>query len=231
MHLPKANTFIADDFTVEKVEKVLAPAEAMIIIESDQLRMWYKKDDTFEVPKAHVHLQFTSPQSYSTALNCVLSKLVVEVLKETLNEFSYQADVAGLEMSLDSNTDGLIVIQIPIISSKLHISGYNDKLGLLLDEIVSKLSNLEFSRETFELVKDELKRKYKNWQMESPHQHAMFYASLLTQEVLWHTSDKLKELEGVTYESLNTFIPVLLEYLHVEGLIHGNVNYTVTSSD
>lgn len=77
------------------------------------------------------------------------------------------------------------------------------------------------------MVKDELKRKYKNWHMDSPHQHAMFYASLLTQETLWHTSDKLKELENITFESVNGFVPVLLEFMHVEGLIHGNVGHAV----
>lgn len=109
LHLPKANSFVADEFTVEKIAPVEIPAQAKILVESDQLRMWYKKDDTFHVPKAHVYLQFSSPQSYLTPLNCVLSKLVVEVMKETLNEFSYHAEVAGLEYSLDSNTDGLIV--------------------------------------------------------------------------------------------------------------------------
>jgi insulysin len=67
------------------------------------------KDETFHVPKGHVYFQLTSPEAYESPKNCVLSKLVTEVLKESLNEISYHAEVAGLEYTLDNNTDGLLV--------------------------------------------------------------------------------------------------------------------------
>jgi len=111
--------------------------------------------------------------------------------------------------------------------TKLQVSGYNDKLGILLNEIVTKLKNLDFTREMFEMVKESLGRKYKNWQMDSPHQHAMYYGSLLTQETLWHNSDKLKALEFIEFEQVRAFLPVLLASLHVEGIVHGNVAHTV----
>lgn len=79
----------------------------------------------------------------------------------------------------------------------------------------------------FEMIKDTLKRQYKNWAMDSPHQHAIYFGTLILQETLWHNNDKLKELEAITFENVTAFIPLLIQYLHIEALVHGNVGHIV----
>lgn len=51
--LPEPNTFIAENFTVEKMETKVSKISPDIIIENDKMRLWHKKDDTFFIPKAN----------------------------------------------------------------------------------------------------------------------------------------------------------------------------------
>jgi len=109
LHLSTPNSFIAENVSVDRAPPTDTPLQVKILIDNEHLRLWYKKDDTFHVPKAHVYLQFTSKESYTSPLNCVLTKLIADLLKEALNEYAYNAELAGIEFTFESNTDGLLV--------------------------------------------------------------------------------------------------------------------------
>jgi insulysin len=55
LSLPEPNTFIAENFDVvkpaEKVEPVICPS---IVTETDKIRLWHKKDDTFYIPEVRI---------------------------------------------------------------------------------------------------------------------------------------------------------------------------------
>jgi insulysin len=56
LHLPHKNEFIPTNFDVQK-RKVEKPSKAPVLIKNtDIARIWYKKDDTFWVPKANVFI-------------------------------------------------------------------------------------------------------------------------------------------------------------------------------
>jgi insulysin len=56
LHLPHKNEFIPTNFDVQKKE-VEAPQRIPALIKNtDLIRIWYKKDDTFWVPKANVFI-------------------------------------------------------------------------------------------------------------------------------------------------------------------------------
>jgi insulysin len=59
--------------------------------------------------------------------------------------------------------------------------------------------------------------------MDSPQSHAIYYINYIVQEKLWHNDDKINELENVTVESLQNYIPSLLSSMFYEVLIYGNV--------
>ncbi|TPX70225.1 hypothetical protein SpCBS45565_g01950 [Spizellomyces sp. 'palustris'] len=213
LHLPSRNEFIPENFDVRRFDVEEKMRSARIIKETPLTRMWHKKDDTFWVPKANLWFQLKSPLSYVSPLSCTLSRLYTDLLKDALNEFSYYAEVAGLSYSLDNNTDGMVLV----------LAGYNDKLPTLLTKIVEKMKNLKADPERFKFISEQVCRSYKNWAMESPHQHAIYYVSYLTQEKLWTHEEKLVELYGITPQHVEEFYPHLLEQMHIEGLAHGNV--------
>ncbi|KAJ3185740.1 Insulinase (Peptidase M16) [Gaertneriomyces sp. JEL0708] len=213
LHLPTPNEFVPENFQVEKHtgEPLLG---AKIIKETPLTRLWHKKDDTFWVPKATVYFQLKNPLGYMSPLACVLTRMYAEILKDALNEFSYYADLAGVSYSLDNTTEGL----------SLNVGGYNDKLPILLRKIAGKMQDLHIDPDRFHVLAEQVSRSFKNWKMESPHQHAMYYMSYLTQELLWTHEEKLAEMARVTPEMVAEFYPQFLGRLHIEGLVHGNVH-------
>ncbi|CDH56832.1 a-pheromone processing metallopeptidase ste23 [Lichtheimia corymbifera JMRC:FSU:9682] len=213
LYLPGKNDFIPTNFETHKKE-ILQPAKKPeLILNNPKTRLWYKKDDTFWVPRANVWILFRSPLAYATPTNCVKTRLFTDLLKDSLNEYAYDAEVAGLAYNIENLLEGML----------LAVGGYNDKLSVLLEKVVQKMRDLQVDPERFKLLKDQLRRSYKNFALEPPYQHALYYLSYFTQDKMWTNAEKLRELDAITAEDIQAFYPTILSHLHLEALVHGNV--------
>jgi insulysin len=103
-----------------------------------------------------------------------------------LNEFSYDADVAGLGYSLSRDTDGLF----------LAAYGFNDKLHVLLSKLVQGMRNHVVKKERFDAIKDSLVRQLQNWKLNAPYDHAMNYTKYLLTSRQWTNEEKEEALKG-----------------------------------
>jgi insulysin len=56
--------------------------------------------------------------AYQTPLHSTLTKLYVELVKDSLAEFSYMAECAGVHYAIEVHQEGILVA----------IGGYNDKV-------------------------------------------------------------------------------------------------------
>ncbi|KAJ3241012.1 Insulinase (Peptidase M16) [Chytriomyces hyalinus] len=212
LHLPLKNDFVPSNLEIRKTS---APTQKFphIVYDTDVVRMWHKKDDTFWVPKAKVMLILKSPLAYATPTTCVMTRLFTDCLDDTLNQFSYYASVAGLDYHMTNSTEGI----------EITLSGYNDKLAVLLQRILFTAKSLKINRSRFVAIKEALGRSYKNWSMEQPYQHASYFASYVTQEKLWTSEEKLEVLADIKAEDVEAFYPQLLARLNVEGFVFGNM--------
>ncbi|CAJ2510236.1 Uu.00g061360.m01.CDS01 [Anthostomella pinea] len=78
LHLPHKNQFIPIKLEVEKKE-VEKPALAPRVDRNDQVaRTWYKKDDTFWVPKANLIVSCKTPIIFASAENSVKAELFTD---------------------------------------------------------------------------------------------------------------------------------------------------------
>ncbi|KAF7728621.1 Insulinase (Peptidase M16) [Apophysomyces ossiformis] len=213
LHLPAPNDFIPTNFDTDKKEIVQQTKRPDLLENTSQLRLWHKKDDTFWVPKANVWILFRSPLVYATPSNTVITRLYTDLLQDSLNEYAYDAEVAGLRYDLENWSDGIL----------LHISGYNDKLPVLLEKVVQKMRDLRVDTDRFNLIKDQLRRSYKNYDLEAPYKHALYYLSYMIRDKKWTNTEKLQELESITGDVVQAFYPNILSHLHLEALVHGNV--------
>ncbi|KAG0178612.1 Insulinase (Peptidase M16) [Apophysomyces sp. BC1034] len=220
LHLPGPNDFIPTNFETHKKETEQPAKKPDLIENTAQMRLWYKKDDTFWVPKANVWILFRSPLAYTTPSNAVITSLYTDLLQDSLNEYTYDAEVAGVRYNLENWSEGIM----------LHVSGYNDKLSVLLEKVVQKMHSLEVDIERFTLIKDQLLRSYKNHELDAPYQHALYYLSYMTRDKMWTNSEKLQELGSITAEDIQTFYPRMLSHLHVEALVHGNMTKEETQT-
>ena len=213
LHLPHKNEFIPTKLEVEKKE-VLEPLKHPKLIRNDErVRTWYKKDDRFWVPKANLHITLRSPLAAMTPHTAVTSQLYHGLVQDALVEYSYAAEIAGLEYSLLSHSLGLDVT----------VSGYNDKMAVLLEKVLTIMRDLEVREDRFRIVKERLMRGYKNWEFQQPYHQIGTYSRWLNSDRGWINEQYLAELPLVEAENIRMFYPQLLHQLHIEVLAHGNL--------
>uniref|UniRef100_A0AAQ4Q1M2 Insulin-degrading enzyme n=2 Tax=Gasterosteus aculeatus aculeatus TaxID=481459 RepID=A0AAQ4Q1M2_GASAC len=210
--LPMKNEFIPTNFEIYPLETD-SPSVPTLIKDTAISKVWFKQDDKFFLPKACLNFEFFSPFAYVDPLHCNMAYLYLELLKDSLNEYAYAAELAGLNYDLQNTVYGMY----------LSVKGYSDKQHILLKKIVEKMANFEIDEKRFDIIKEAYMRSLNNFRAEQPHQHAMYYLRLLMTEVAW-TKDELREaLDDVTLPRLKAFIPQLLSRLHIEALLHGNI--------
>ncbi|KAK5134751.1 hypothetical protein LTR08_006126 [Meristemomyces frigidus] len=213
LHLPAKNEFIPQRLDVEKKEidePLMAPK---LIRNEDNVRTWFKKDDRFWVPKANIQLCLRSPLSNLTPFTALMSRLYKEVVEDSLVEYAYDAEIAGLEYSLQSHAQGL----------DIAVSGYNDKMAVLLEKVLITMRDLEIKQERFDLIKERVMRGMKNFEYSEPFRQISVYTRYLTIDRAWGHQQLLDELAPITADDVRAFFPQLLKQMHIELLVHGNL--------
>ncbi|KAF9428230.1 Insulinase (Peptidase M16) [Podila epigama] len=216
LRLPEHNDFVPTNFDTHRIP-ITEPASAPILLKhTPMVRLWHKKDDTFWVPKVNIYFRLASPLVMTTPANFVKTVIFVRLVKDSLKEQVYSAELAGLMYSLDVSVDGIV----------LKVEGYNDKALVLLRMVIQRIRTYTVDPDRFHLIHEKLEREYANFQMEEPSRLAIYYMSQLLQEKQWTYKEKLTELKGLTPGDVQMFIPLLFSRLHIEGLVHGNMDQT-----
>jgi hypothetical protein len=73
-------------------------------------------------------------------------RLYTALVTDALIEYSYDAALAGLSYSIESSSLGFYVT----------VSGYNDKLHVLLRDVLEKAKSLEVRAERLEVIKEKV---------------------------------------------------------------------------
>ncbi|KAK4053747.1 metalloprotease [Microbotryomycetes sp. JL201] len=214
LHLPKPNEFVPTDLEIKNRVEVSEPAKRPLSIRNTPVaRLWYKKDDRWWVPRAAVFALLRSPLIDNTALHAVQSRFFIELVKDALVEYSYDAELAGLSYQLDSQADGIL----------LTLDGYNDKLHVLGKVIMDTIKNLTIQKDRFDVIYDQLRRAYGNYRLEQPYLHAAFWTGYLSSETAWTRDEQLAALGEITVDNLQAYAKELFSRMHIEMLVHGNV--------
>ncbi|KAI8581774.1 hypothetical protein K450DRAFT_231119 [Umbelopsis ramanniana AG] len=212
LHYPGINEFIPTIFETNRRQIDTKQKKPELIKDTPTIRLWHKKDDTFWVPRTNMWILLRNPSADVSPANSVKTKLYTELLVDSLNVYSYDAEVAGLLYYVDEHSGGIL----------LDIGGYNQKLPLLLRKVLMQMRNFTVEPSRFKLIKEQLIRSYKNFALEPPYQLALFYLSHITHERLWTAEEKLLELESITSQDIQDYYPTLLSDLFIEVLVHGN---------
>jgi insulysin len=214
LHLPHENQFIPTKLEVEKKE-VKEPAIEPKLIRNDELtRIWFKKDDTFWVPKANVFATCRNTLPGATAENALKARLYTDIVRDALEEYSYDAELAGLDYSVVSHSMGF----------EISVSGYNDKLSVLLEKVLVTMRDLEIKPDRFEIIKERLLRGLKNWEFQQPYNQVGDFTRWLTSDKAYINEQSLAELPHLTATDIQQFYPQLIRQMHVETFVHGNLH-------
>uniref|UniRef100_A0A673HXW9 Insulin-degrading enzyme-like n=1 Tax=Sinocyclocheilus rhinocerous TaxID=307959 RepID=A0A673HXW9_9TELE len=106
--LPMKNEFIPTNFEIYPLE-MDSPSVPTLIKDTAMSKVWFKQDDKFFLPKACLNFEFFSPFAYVDPLHCNMAYLYLELLKDSLNEYAYAAELAGLNYDLQNTVYGMYV--------------------------------------------------------------------------------------------------------------------------
>lgn len=215
MKLPEPNLYIPTDFSLLDIEdgnsEKLHPS---IILDTPLMRVWYKQDTEFLKPKSFIAFDFSNPIVYSDPLNCNLTHLFVQLFKDSLTEFLYSAELAGLRLTVSNTTNGISML----------INGYSDKQNKFLETILEKMFNFKVDEKRFEIMCEQYLRGLKNFSAEQPYQLAIYYLAVILTEQAWTKKELIDAMALVSIDRLKNFIEELTSRLHAECFIYGNVN-------
>lgn len=221
--LPKKNPYIVKNpqvysqgiasktVTKKKIieEKTLLPKK---LIAENGFTAWYKKDNTFNVPKGYLYIGIDSPYTVASRENIAMTRLFVELYTDTVIEENYDAELAGIHYHLYAHQGGVT----------LQISGVSEKQNLLLPKLLHRLKNHSVTQEHFELFKRQLIKQWKNSDKSKSISQLFANLSSLMQPHNPTTAELSAVLIKLTYQQYKHFTQQLFTKITVEMLIHGN---------
>ncbi|KAF5474140.1 hypothetical protein F2P56_006066 [Juglans regia] len=217
LHLPAPNVFIPTDLSLKNAQEVKFP---VLLRKSSRSRLWYKPDTRFSTPKAYVKMDFNCPHAGNSPEAEVLTDIFTRLIMDYLNEYAYDAQVAGLYYGINHIDCGF---QVTLV-------GYNHKLRALLETVLEKIAIFKVKADRFSVIKEMVTKEYQNVKFQQPYQQAMYYCSLILQDHTWHWMEELEVLPHLEAEDLAKFAPVMLSRAFLECYIAGNIESSEAES-
>ncbi|OLY84962.1 Insulin-degrading enzyme [Smittium mucronatum] len=212
LHLPFPNKFIPEDLSLKTIVSPNPLLEPLLLTKNDQLELWFKKDDRFNLPRGVICLNIVAPETYSSPLSALLCRLFIETVFDSINKITYNAKVAGFGISINETFNGISVL----------VEGYNDKLGELLLVVLDNMRNLEIKEDEFVINKENVVRNMQNNAHAEPWKQAGFLNNYLSIENQWRYTDKLSTAKLLTIDLLKEFRSKLFKQTYLQILVLGN---------
>ncbi len=232
LQLPLVNDMVATDFDIlepSTKDSAFPKDKPQCIHQDKNVRLWYKPDNVFDMPKVNIMYRFLSGEGLFSPHAIVAAQLFSELVTEQCNEFSYEATMAGLYCQVSPSSSAI----------ELHVSGYNHKAHVLVERLLVTTMDLLASdtgsaelTELFDRVKFKLEQSFQSFLVGQPYQHCIYGGDLVLEQRT-PIEDKMNVLKEITLSEVLTFAKGFLKHCHLEGLVHGNVSaqhaYDITS--
>lgn len=216
--LPKKNEFIPEDVTL--INDSAPRKHPFKLVDKAGIELWHQTDTEFGTPKSNLFVTIRSPIAMRSAANLNQTEIMVALLKDMLNEFSYPAYLAGLNYELYNHMRGVTI----------KISGYHDKQSILLGKILAALKDSPFTEERFAIIKERLKRSLENKKDRKPYEQSIAKAQRQLLEPSWSPEQRLSALESTSLKTLEAFRLAFFSALDTAVLSTGNVTETMSQN-
>lgn len=216
--LPPPNPFIADKLVVKPLavatqaldDKGNKPA---LLLNEGGLHLWFLQDAIYRLPKATIALDIKTPFAADTARDAVKTELLVRVLRENLNEFSYPAALAGLGYDISRNGRGI----------SISIQGFDQKQEVLLDRLLNALRQPQISDSIFARVKQEMRRELQDNNKRTPYELLLSDLGNVLIKSHWSDTEMLQQIDRVDRDQMQQFAREIFARIDIDMLVYGNV--------
>ncbi|CAF1449332.1 unnamed protein product [Adineta steineri] len=213
-HLPKPNEFIPTDFQLFSNEEHSARPQLPIKIKENEFcRLFYGEDTFYRLPKAYLYFELRNPLGNVDPLHSNMNTLYVELVKDSLTEIVYPAELGGLQYKLYALDHGI----------QLTVHGFNHKIKQLLETIIDHMVNIKVNPQRFEIMKEKVKRSLQNFRRDDPDEMARYGVGYLTAQHQWNEDELLSCIDSITAHDLDSFITRMLTRFFTDSLMYGNL--------
>ena len=214
--LAEPNPFVPQKLDLAANSQEGAPIQ---IAQGEFGEAYFARCSEYQTPEGSIHLQISTPLIEGSAKSSVLSSLYLDHLTDQLNPTLMAASGAGI-----SNL-------IEIDKNKLHLSlsGFSEKLPLLLEKITAQMPHGLPSKEQFDLYVSRLKKGYENSAKIIPVKQAKELLTTLINQDKTTKQENLTALGRITFEDFVEFHKNLFEKTYLEALFAGNFSMKVAT--
>lgn len=208
--LPLANPYIVENPSLAPIQSdTLIPK---LIKDKTGLKVWFKQDTSFFVPKGQVFIGIDSPVAIASKRNISMTRLFVELFSDSVLEQNYHAELAGIHYHLYPHQGGMT----------LQLSGINEKQPLLLANLLDSLKDHSLAKDRFELFKKQLCNNWLNAEKSKSISQLFANLSALMKPYSPSGKDLSQALQSISYEDFTQFCEEYFNNLCIEAFIYGN---------
>lgn len=214
---PIPNPFIPTDFSLVQKKSLGDPVEKVI---PNRGTVYYQIDTELEVPKGSITMSISSDKILANPKNYLKAKFFSILKEEELNEWGYNAKVAGLNYSVSFDFNTLT----------LSAEGYTQNLQKLIDSLVSDPSNgrslsvVKTNKDLFEKIRSKFKKNLENKNHDAAYQALMYEYNNLINTSSVHYKDFIKDVDTITLDEINSFMKTFFQQIHVKVYAYGNID-------
>lgn len=209
--VPEPNPFVPNNFAMPRIKNPAARPQQLQV--GERTRMWWLQDSKFKVPKAQAYFNFHTPLANDTPLHSALSQLYVDLLQDSLNEFSYPAVLAGLQVGVLKHLRGVSV----------KAGGYSDKQRLLLQRVAQAMAMQKVDPQRFAALKKERIRSWQNAKKQLPYIQVLGAVSETMIKSYWGEDDLIDALRDASIDDLQRFKTRFFETAELDAMVYGNL--------
>lgn len=212
--LPKSNPYLPNNFELYVSEDKTKQKEPINIFNDPGFKIWYMPDVRFKLPKEDIKIQITMPNAQSTPKRALLQKFLVLALKDRLQEQEQLFELAGINVDVGANQEGLI----------LSINMFSDREEVILDALMDNIRNIKLQPKRFGVYKDLITRDLDSFKYDFPAMQAINILKGIVLNPSWVPMQLIENLQGFTLTDLEGYTTEFLQQMQIEALIHGNLS-------
>ncbi len=218
--LPLANDFLpTENPTFYSSEKKRYKQPISKIPTRKGYQVHYVENNQFQVPKVKVFLDLDIPKAYSDPKNAMLAKIFTWLIKDSLNESLYPANLVDYFFQIRATAEGF----------QLIFEGYPEKIELFVDTILHSITKTSFSKDRFAIAKQKITEERQNLEFAPSYRIALYEFFQLTQKPLWHNQEYLEILEQIDFGEIKSFRKKIFRSMQINLFAFGNLNQELVS--
>ncbi|OQR74836.1 nardilysin-like [Tropilaelaps mercedesae] len=215
LNLPEPNRYVPTDFSIKKDETYAFEAFPTVIADRPTLKLWYRKDQNFLVPRCFIDTHLITRLAYAETKTAVCLDAMSDILSQLLAQTNNYAEMASLEYDLNGFNSGMTIT----------FSGFNHKLPLLFDTVMDTLVTFDCSEELFQTIKLNLRKHYYNNVLINTYYGDEVRSAIVNQKY-YTMAERREALETLTKQDVVKNARTLCHSAYVEAYVHGNVTST-----